>query len=649
MTEKLLKRSHRTGYIAICVLVLYTISSQLLPFLQNLKPLPLFVREEHTIFPDPEHGLRPLDDHNIDIDPLHRAPTLHPNETQVLRRGLHGAISSDLELCNELAVKQVLTKFPGSNAADASVTLGLCIGMINFFNSGIGGGGYAVFTRGNKHETGQEEDHMFFDFRETAPVLAHKHMYENQPNASKFGGLAIAVPGELAGLYELYQLKGSGKVTWSDLLDPVADLGLNGWIVGDALGASLKLYEPYFLQNGKDWSFVLNEKRTSVKKAGEWINRPALANVLIELARNGSAAPFYDPEHWIVKSMVKKIGDSGGIITEDDFADYRVGKSPPLSLKIRSGFEHVPNNDLQVYTSSGSSSGAALISALSIMDHFPSVQGGDYLTEQSYQLIECMKWMASARSRLGDFGGTEDLPQRIREVLDDSWISEAANSIKEHSTGGQYRTLPHWSDYHPMYEMNDPHGTAHFSVVDEFNNAVSFTTTVNLLFGSLVHDPATGVIFNNEMDDFSQPGRSNSFGLAPSVYNFPEPGKRPLSSTAPTVILNELGQPGLIVGASGGSRITTSVFQTIVRNYWYNMPLLESIAYPRVHHQLLPDVIEIESLSMVGKEAVTALEKMGHVLLEQTPKSVVNAIKRSSGEWHAVSDYWRKRGVSVAY
>lgn len=298
----------------------------------------------------------------------------------------------------------------------------------------------------------------------------------------------------------------------------------------------------------------------------------------MELARNGSAAPFYDSNHWIAQSMVKSITKHGGILTLEDLEKYNVSKSKPLSLKIRSGFHHAPDNDLTVLTSSGSSSGAALISALGIMDRLDSVEGGDYLPRKAFELVEAMKWMASARSRLGDYEG-EELPSHIEEVLHKEWIDNAAGSIKQSCLDNDLKTMRNWTDYKPAYEINDPHGTAHFSIVDSFGNAVSLTTTVNLLFGSLVHDPATGVIFNNEMDDFSQVERSNSFGLAPSIYNYPAPGKRPLSSAVPTIILNELGIPDLIVGASGGSTITTSVLQAIVRSYWYRMPLLETIAY----------------------------------------------------------------------
>lgn len=592
-----------------------------------------------------EHYFVQDSDHNIDIKPLPRSPTLTPNASEILKVGRRGAISSDLEFCNNLAIDSVLKKFENANAADAAVTVALCLGMINFFSSGIGGGGFAIYASGNKGpDTGS---HLFLDFRERAPYLSHKNMFENSPNSSQVGGLAVGVPGELQGLYELFSLRGSGEASWADLLEPVAEVGLKGWPVNVILAATLKMYEPFFLEHADDWSFVLTDDKSRVLKEGETIRRLGLSKVLFELAQNGTAAPFYDPDHWIAQSMVAKIRDSGGIMTVEDLESYFVNVSDPLSTKIRSGWEHMPNNDLEVLTSSGSSSGAALISALDIMDHFSNYEGGDYLPEEAYKLVEAMKWMSSAKSRLGDYSDVGYLPERISHVLDYNWTKNAVDLIKSHLQ--DLKTLQNWTDYHPAYELTEPHGTTHFSVVDRFDNAVSLTSTINLLFGSLVHDPHTGVVFNNQMDDFSQPGRSNAFDLAPSVYNFAQPGKRPLSSAAPVVILNELGQPELVIGASGGSRITSGILQAIVRIYWYNMPLLEAIAYPRIHHQLLPDVVEVESFSMLGKATVSALRDMGHTLKEQPPKNVLNAIQRYRGEWHAVSDYWRKRGISGVF
>jgi gamma-glutamyltranspeptidase/glutathione hydrolase len=247
-----------------------------------------------------------------------------------------------------------------------------------------------------------------------------------------------------------------------------------------------------------------------------------------------------------------------------------------------------------------------------------------------------MKWMASGRSRLGD---PFDTINNNELITSEEWVEMVQSNIHDNYT------LNHWKDYKPAYEPNEPHGTTHFSVVDDQHNAVSMTSTVNLLFGCLVHDVETDIVLNNEMDDFSIPGRSNAFGVSPSVHNFIKPGKRPLSSTVPTIVVNELGKPDLVIGAAGGSRITTAVFQAIVRIYSYGFPLLETLSYPRLHHQLLPNVIEHEI--MVGHDILGSLQEKGHETLEQAPKTAMNAIRRWQGEWHAVSDYWRKRGEAA--
>lgn len=541
-------------------------------------------------------------------------------------------------------MNRILRKFPKSTAFDATVTQTLCIGLINFFNSGVGGGGYLVTSSSSSNK---DEKPLTIDFREMAPGNTTSDMFLKDPVLlPKVGALAVAIPGELMGLWELFQRRGSGEVTWSELLEPIIEVAEEGWVVGDVLASTLEMYEPLFLRMGKDdWSFLLNDAKDGVLQEGDIMRRPEMAKLLRELSNNGSVAPFYDKDHWIVKSMVKKIQDYGGIVTEDDFSNYKVKVDEPLSLIIREGDPYFPDDGLTVLTSSGSSSGAALLSALRILDHFPISEGGDYQDDTTFQLIESMKWMGSGRSRLGDYFYNDSnaaLPENIRHIMNDSWIENAVNLMREN----QGHTLPNYTYYEPEYEMNEPHGTAHFSIVDKFGNAVSLTTTVNLLFGSMLHDPNTGVIFNNEMDDFSQPHQSNNFDLNPSKYNFLAPGKRPLSSAAPIIILDSLGRPDLIVGASGGSRITTAILQTIVRIYWYKMPILESIAYPRVHHQLLPDHLEVENITMIGKETIKSLENMGYTIIEQFPKSVINAIKNYRLEWHAVSDFWRKRGVS---
>jgi len=561
----------------------------------------------------PKSGdLRVSKDRGIDISPLKRAPSLDPDPIH-LHKSTQGAVSSDIEECSELGV-QILKK--GGFAADAAVTVALCIGMVNSFNSGVGGGAYLVSKQ-------YEKDAIAIDAREMAPLASHKDMFKGQEHLSKVGGLAAGIPGEVKGLYTLFKSQGSGNLSWKDVIDPVIELAEKGWNTSVVLAAAIEADKKFFRENYDDWSYLFKENSThEVIKAGDWTKRPEFAKTLRLLANNGSDAIFYDPDGPIASNLIKAANKQGGIFTKEDFLNYEVDVMPALHTAYL-------NND--VYTCAGSCSGPALVSGLNILDHFGPTEGGDMEPLATHRLIETMKWVASARSRLGD-----STTNNTNYITSSEWREYALGHFKDN------QTLGNWSEYNPAYEMNNPHGTTHISIVDAHHNAVAITSTINLLFGCLVRDPITGIVLNNEMDDFSVPGIPNAFGVEPSIYNFIRPRKRPLSSTAPTIVVNELSKPDLVIGAAGGSRIVTAILQAIVRVYSYNMPILETLAYPRLHHQLLPDHIEHEEL--IGSDIIKSLQEKGHKTLVQPPKTAMNAIRRWAGEYQAVSDYWRKRG-----
>lgn len=608
------------------------------------------------------------DDHNIDIDPLDRSPTLTPDSSNRLAQydphGKNGAINpfiiaTDLAECNNI-VKDIVAENPDINYADVAVSIGLCIGMVNFFNSGIGGGGYATLYEqvGSKQKAEVEEDSSgnsyFFDFRETAPISWNNTIH----NITNIGGLSIATPGELKGFALLHEKHGSGNISFKDLMKPIIKLGREGFVIGEVLGATLTKYVSILEQidanddlfDLTDWKFVYSDFDNRIPlTTGDVMYRKAFANTLEFISEVGVDRGFYSKDSSLVKQMVAFIQDHDGILTEADFDDYEVAAGKPLAYDLGERF-----NNQKVITSSGSSSGFSLISALKIMKQCgASYIGGDMMPDTSFQLVEAMKWMGSARTRLGDYyynvsnaesvSAIDTYPKRIHDIItSQDWVDRACSCM-----GKEQKTLPNVMDYDPKYTHSNAHGTAHYSVVDPQGNAIAVTTTINLLFGSLLHDPETGMIFNNEMDDFASPDEiPNSFGLSPSKYNIPEPRKRPLSSMVPTIIVDELGRVEAVLGASGGSRITTSVLQAIVRLVFYKMPLLETVAYPRLHHQLLPDVLEVESISQVGSDLVDKFNtSMGYSVVENVGKAVINAIHRTdTGVWQAVGDYWRKRG-----
>ena len=591
------------------------------------------------------------DDHNIDIDPLDRSPSLTPSKSKLATFNPHDhhgtnsfIIASDLQTCNNI-VKDMIETYPGVNYADASISIGLCLGMINFFNSGVGGGGYATLY---DYESRQSK---FYDFRETAPSKWDNEIH----NLTKIGGLSIATPGELKGFATLFENHGSGKITFKQILEPIVKLGREGFVVEEVLGATLEKYvdilealnnaNPDF--NIENWKFIYSDfENRKPLKHGDIMYRKAFADTLEYIGDHGVDKAFYSRKSPLVQKMVSFIQNNDGILDLEDFEKYKVLEGDTLEYNLGSNFF-----GKKVITSSGSSSGFSLISGLKIMNTCGlsgNKIGNDMEPKSTFQLIETMKWMGSARTRLGDYFYNEsssinDYPERISKIyLNDEWTAKACKVLNDPSM----KTLEDVLDYDPKYIHSEAHGTSHYSIMDDKGNAIALTTTVNLLCGSLLHDPETGMIFNNEMDDFSSPySEPNSFGLLSSEYNVPQPIKRPLSSMAPTIVVDELGRVEIVIGASGGSRITTSIFQALIRLLFYKMPLLETIAYPRVHHQLMPDVLEIESYKLVGNQTIGILQNTnGYETIESVGKAVLNGIHRTDrNEIHAVGDYWRKR------
>lgn len=584
--------------------------------------------------------------YGIDRDPVGDPigkPTLDPS-SEHLHIGSEAMVSCDVPLCSSMG-KSILLK--GGNAADAAVTVALCIGSVNLHSSGIGGGGYIVSSMLERDEV------ISIDAREMAPTKAFKEMYGKSFTLSKIGGLAIGVPGELKGLQELYTRHGSGNFSWAELLEPVIELNKEGFRCSEILHNSienvLQIVFTILPRIAENWDFVFKKDGSTLIGEGDTITRPALARTLSMIAKNGSADPFYDPEGPIVQSLVKTSQKLGGIITKEDFAKYNVNVEKALELNFT-----VHNETYKVYTSNGASSGLALVAGLNLYNKLyhessPSLD--------AHKEVECMKWMASARSNFGDFTIHESNRTFRADLVDRFLSDEWSSGIITNGNYSSHQTFP-WSHYHPKYELSEPHGTSHFSVLDSLGNSVGMTTTINLVFGSMVYDNTTGILLNNEMDDFSIPSGPNAFNLTPSVYNYIEPYKRPLSSCAPTIIMSQVNgsfHPDLLIGAAGGSRITTAVFQAIVRIIYNKVPLLHAIALPRLHHQLIPEYIMVEDLTMLESynNVTSQMRLFGHDFFNSGPLTAMNGVKRvisdSHVAWQGVADYWRKRGEADGY
>lgn len=566
-------------------------------------------------------------------------PTLDPS-LEHLHYGSRAMVASDVPLCSIMG-KDILLR--GGNAADAAVTVALCIGSVNLHSSGLGGGGFILsLQKGNT-----ENEIISIDGREKAPSSASKSMFSKTPLLLIIGGLAVGVPGELKALDELFRRHGSGNLTWLQLISPVISLNRLGFNCLSVLANAIKIEDELILQQfdslRENFGF-LYKPNGSVVLSGDLISRQNLAKTLSIIAKNGLSNVFYDPNGPIAPLLAQKSRQYGGILTAQDFAEYLVRVEEPLVTN----FTAKNGKHFSVYTTRGVSLGLALIAGIQFFTKMYSIKDSATLT--LHKLIESFRWLASVRLRLGDYGGPGRFSKLADNFKDALWVQEKI----EQKRYSDFRTFE-WHNYEPEYQVQESRGTAHLSIVDEHNNAVSMTTTVNLLFGSLVLEPVTGIILNNQMDDFSLPHTCNSFGLAPSKYNYICGSKRPLLSAVPVIITDDVtGLPDMVIGAAGGLRITTSILSVLVRSYLFDLDLLHAVAAPRIHDQLIPMQALVEDLEMLDSEfgdSVTAdLIAIGHNLTSSGPCTSLNTVQRiNSTALYGVSDYWRKLGEAEGY
>ncbi|KAG0226111.1 hypothetical protein BGW41_004270 [Actinomortierella wolfii] len=539
---------------------------------------------------------------------------IKPN-TPSLIRAKHGAVAAEEVHCSEIGV-QVLKD--GGNAVDAAIASCLCIGTVNMFSAGIGGGGFMTIRLPN----GTVE---VIDFRETAPAGATERMYTQDPMLAQKGGLSVAVPGEIRGLEMAH--KRHGKLPWERLFAPSIRLARDGWVVGPELARRIQIAKE-MMETVPEWSEVFAPKGKALRE-GELIQRKALAKTLETIAKEGPDS-FYTGA--IAQSMVDHIQKNGGILTMKDLAGYR-----PLLKEPIVGYYQ----GRKVYTTPAPTSGPVLISLLNILERYNVGRDKSLAPIEVHRLIEAMKFGYAQRTDLGD-PDFVDLESTIDHIISKDTAAHIRHNISDKHTFPVEYYDPHWG---PI----ENHGTTHMSTVDEHNMAVALTSTVNLLFGSKLLDPNTGIILNDEMDDFSIPGRSNAFGLYPSPFNYPAPGKRPLSSCVPTIIERD-GEFELALGGSGGSRITTSVLQTILNVYNHGMNIMEAIESPRVHHQLMPNVADFES--GYSAKAIDFARSRGHNVtvsdIRLAKAEIQGVMRLEDGYAYAASDS-RKHGVAAGY
>jgi gamma-glutamyltranspeptidase/glutathione hydrolase len=426
----------------------------------------------------------------------------------------------------------------------------------------------------------------FIDFRETAPAAAFEDMYKNNVNASLVGGLASGVPGEIRGLQHLHEKYGS--LPWATCLTPAVNVARYGWRVNEdlvrymasAISAPSGSSSGNFLEN--DLEFALDfAPKGRLLKLNETITRKRYANTLETVAQQGPDAFYTGP---IAAATIRALQAQNGTMTLDDLKNYTVAIRKPSTITYR---------DYKLTSCSAPSGGEVALTALKIMEGYSDVGAPNNINLTTHRLDESMKFAYGMRANLGDPLFLKGIDQYQEEMVSAQVAAEVRAKISDTQTFNV-------SYYDPAgLESLETPGTSHVVTADYTGMSVTLTTTVNLLFGSRLVVPETGVIMNNEMNDFSIPGTTNAFGYIPSPANFIRPGKRPLSSISP-VIVEHLNSSTLMdafyvaIGAAGGSRIITATIQNLLHILDGNMTTADALAQPRIHDQLVPAAVSFE-------------------------------------------------------
>ncbi|MBV8133062.1 MAG: gamma-glutamyltransferase [Alphaproteobacteria bacterium] len=508
----------------------------------------------------------------------------------------------------------------GGNAIDAAVAVGYALAVVDPCCGNIGGGGFMTIHLKDGRDT-------FINFRETAPAAATAAMYldpAGQPvdDLSRLGYLAAGVPGTVMGLERA--AKEYGRLARRALLAPAIALARDGYVLSRADTDILDIKADRFRKDPGATKIFLRGDGTRLEP-GDWLVQTDLAATLEQIAQQGPDA-FYKSQ--IPTAVEKASSENGGILTARDFSEYTVTETAPLSCTYR--------EYLIVSAPPPSSGGATVCEILNVLEGYDLQTLGFHSAPSVHLLVEAMRHAYRDRNTyLGD-------PAVVQNPLERLLSKVYAAAIRAEIDRGNSTATS------ALQSPKEKAETTHYSVVDAEGNAVAVTYTINGSFGAAVIAPGTGFFLNNEMDDFTvKPGTPNLYGLVQGEANAIAPGKRPLSSMAPTLVEKD-GRVLLVLGSPGGSRIITAVLETILNIVDYGMTPQEAVEAPRLHYQGQPDQVYFER-SGLSLNTVTQLADKGYRLVEQQPWGAVELIEIANGRLYGVSDPRRPAGAAVGY
>lgn len=540
------------------------------------------------------------------------AALLGADDPEWIARSKLGMVASDSPQASQIGADVLKA---GGNAFDAAVATSFALGVARPQSTGLGGGGFMVAY------VAKEKRFIALDFRETAPAGATAERYAklhaqrgDGPSPSVYGGNAVATPGQLAGLAEINERFGTRPL--AKLIQPAIELAERGFVIDESfLNARNQV-----LKDADKWPqlkttparlYELLSPDGVTPKLGDRFKRPGLATALRLIAQQGPEAFYNGP---IAEAIVATTQAASGTLGRDDLRDYRVVEREPIRSTYHDCRHEYPHE--MVSMPPPSSGGVCIAEILNILSACMLRSDIHPVEGRPHLLVEAMKHAFADRARwLGDPDFAKIPVRRLTSKAYAGFIAPNIQADRAGSPAG-YGS--------PSVPFDDP-GTSHFCVADRHGNIAAITETINGNFGSLIVASPYGVILNNEMDDFlTVRGQANLYGLTQSEANLVAPGKRPLSSMSPTIVLKK-GKPVLVLGASGGPRIISSVLQVMLNVTEFDQPIEEALTGTRLHHQWSPDEVYFDRDP--PKELTDRLTRLGHTLSPKRQTGIVQAIQ----------------------
>jgi gamma-glutamyltranspeptidase / glutathione hydrolase len=494
----------------------------------------------------------------------------------------------------------------GGNAVDAAVAVGFTMAVTYPRAGNIGGGGFMVIHRANGDDTA-------IDYRETAPSAINKTSFLDaqgnaDPQKSRDSALGIGVPGTVAGLALAEEKYGSGRFTLADLIQPAIALARDGFPVADDTADSLPEDRPRLARWPSSAQIFLKADGSTLGP-GDPLVQTNLAGTLQAIAQKGPRAFYEGP---VAEKLSAAVRAAGGVMTVDDLKNYRATERRPVRGSYR-GYDIISMPP-------PSSGGIALIEMLNILEGYDLAKA--QRAQALFLMVEAMKRAYADRAWF--LGDPDVVKIPVARLISKKYAADWRATINPE------RATPAANIHAGAGNASEGRNTTHFSVIDRFGNAVSNTYTINFSYGVGLVAAGTGILLNNELDDFAAKADApNAFGLLGYDANAPGPGKRPLSSMTPTIVLKD-GKPTLITGSPGGSRIINTVLQILINVIDRNMDIANAVSAPRVHDQWMPDQVFVESA--LPQELIAALQARGDdVVVHQTPTSANSILVTTNG------------------